>query len=181
MRRRVTVGGYTRRPMMSAVRCGVHKGLRDASALETKFVLGTAQGLDGGIRVHDHSTTGGDSQPGSPPYQRVNRRRQPPPVAALIVWVKPTNTPLRGSANMFRVNPPCSMASHDVFSSNRCCGATAVASHSVIPKKSESNPMASSRNARPNESHNCSGDAAGQPAGHPDEGNDRAGAVSGEF
>ena len=45
------------------------------------------------------------------------------------------------------VKPACSVASQQVSSSTRCCGSIAVASRSLMPKKSGSKPVTSSMNA----------------------------------
>ena len=45
------------------------------------------------------------------------------------------------------VRPACSTASQQVSSSTRCCGSMAMASRSLIPKKSGSKPVTSSRKA----------------------------------
>ena len=57
------------------------------SALETEFVRGTPQRLDGGIRVNDDSATRGDSEPGGRSLQQMNRARQPRPLGSLVVRV----------------------------------------------------------------------------------------------
>ena len=55
--------------------------------LETEFVRGTPQRLDGDIRVHDDCATGGDSEPGGRSLQQMNRARQPRPLGSPVVRV----------------------------------------------------------------------------------------------